>query len=411
MRRLKVLLSAYACEPDKGSEPGVGWNAARELTRHHDVWVLTCLCHRAAIEAELARSPIQGLHVVYYDLPHYMGFLKRWHTGVNVYYYLWQLGAYSVARKLHEEWDFDVAQHVTYVRYWMPSFLAFLSVPFVWGPVGGGESAPKAFWRTFGLRGMAYEAVRDIARWLGERDPLVRRTTRRAMLALATTEETARRIRRLGARRVELMGVSALGDEDLERLTSLPDPPTSPFRLLSIGRLLHLKGLHLSLEAFARARLEGAEYWIVGNGPERVRLERLARRLGVADRVAFWGWLPRAVVLSKIAECHVLAHPSLHDSGGWVCVEAMAAGRPVICLDLGGPAVQVSAETGIKVAAHSYGQATRDLACAMQKLAGDRLLLAQMGQAAKDRAQIHFSWASKCADLARRLQDVAAEGG
>jgi len=50
---LKVLLSAYACRPDMGSEPGVGWNMARELVKHYKIWVITRAENRPFIEAEL----------------------------------------------------------------------------------------------------------------------------------------------------------------------------------------------------------------------------------------------------------------------------------------------------------------------------------------------------------------------
>ena len=69
MRRLKVLMSAYACEPGRGSEPGVGWVVASEMARYHDVWVITRPNHRPFIEAELARNPQPDLHFVYWDLP------------------------------------------------------------------------------------------------------------------------------------------------------------------------------------------------------------------------------------------------------------------------------------------------------------------------------------------------------
>ena len=100
--------------------------------------------------------------------------------------------------------------------------------------------------------------------------------------------------------------------------------------------------------------------------PRRRSLEVLARRLGVDHKVRFWGHLPRKEALSKLERCHVLVHPSLHDSGGWVCLEAMAAGLPVVCLDLGGPATQVTQETGIKVAARNPRQTVVDLAEAMK---------------------------------------------
>ena len=400
MRRLKVLLSAYACEPGKGSEPGVGWNMAVHLARHHEVWVLTRANNRPAIEAGLAKNPVPGLHFVYHDLPPWARFWKRGQKGVQVYYYLWQLTAIPLVRRLHQEVGFDVVHHVTFVKYWAPSALAFLKgVPFVWGPVGGGESAPLPFWPTLGFRGILYEAARTLARALGELDPLVRLTARRAALALATTPETANRLRKLGAKRVEVLSEVALSEEEIDCLGKLPPPEPKPVRFLSVGRLLAWKGFHLGLMAFAQSGLEEAEYWIVGDGPERKRLEALARRLGVAHRVRFWGALPRAEVLRLLGQAHALVHPSLHDSGGWATIEAMAAGRPVICLDLGGPATQVTEETGFKVPARLPEQAVAEMGAAMLKVGCDYKMYLQIGEGARERVKEEFHWIKRVQSL------------
>ena len=406
MKRLKVLLSAYACEPGEGSEPGVGWNVAVHLAQHHDVWVLTRANNRAVIERELEKNPIPNLYFVYHDLPPWARFWKRGQRGVQLYYYLWQLTVVPLVRKLHRQVGFDVAHHVTFVKYWSPSALALLNnVPFIWGPVGGGESAPLAFWPTFGIRGIVYETLRSLARCMGELDPLVRYTARKAKVALATTEETARRLRKLQAKEVRVLSQVALSDSELEKLGALPLPLEQPVRFLSLGRLLHWKGFHLGIEAFARSGLQDTEYWIVGDGPERRRLEALAMRLGVGNRVRFFGRLPRDRVLDLLGQVHVLVHPSLHDSGGWVSLEAMAAKRPVICLDLGGPAVQVTHETGIKVSAREPVQAITELASAMKLLVDDPDLRLTLGEAARRRVMGEFVWRSK----ARLFSDAYVE--
>lgn len=394
-QRLKVLLSAYACESGKGSEPGVGWGVAREMARFHDVWVITRANNRTAIEAELARNPVPGLNFVYYDLPRWARFWKSGQRGVQLYYYLWQIGAYFVARNLHRRIGFDLIHHVTFVKYWSPSLLALLPVPFIWGPVGGGESAPRAFWRDFSLRGHVYEALRGLARWLGEHDPLVRLTARRSAVALATTNETAARLRKLGARNVQVFSEVGLSKEEIAELGKIEGRSGNPVWFISIGRLLHWKGFHLGLRAFAEAGLAGAEYWIVGDGPERRRLETLARNLGIAERVKFWGTLPREETLQKLAECDVLVHPSLHDSGGWVCIEAMAAGKPIICLDLGGPAIQVTNRTGFKVPALAPVQAVSQIAIAIRRLASEPRLRKSMREAGRRRVTDHFEWSKK----------------
>lgn len=410
VRPLKVLLSAYACEPGMGSEPGVGWNLAVHLARHHEVWVLTRANNRPSIEAALAHDSVPGLHFVYHDLPAWARFWKRGGRGVQLYYYLWQLSAVPVVRRLHAEVGFDLTHHVTFCKYWVPSALAFLDgVPFVWGPVGGGESAPLSFWPTLGPRGVLYELGRTLARSAGERDPLVRRTARRATLALATTPETAPRLRRLGVKRVEVLGQVALPDEEVQILGELPAPAPGPIRFLSVGRLLALKGFHLALEALAASGVKDAEYWIVGDGPERRRLEALARRLGVTDRVRFLGWLPRPEALRCLASAHALVQPSLHDSGGWVCLEAMAAGRPVICLELGGPATQVTEGTGFRVPARTPERATGDIARAMLCFATDSALREAMGEAGRARVRETFSWNGKSCQLTALYAAIVGE--
>lgn len=410
MKSIKILVSAYACRPNQGSEPGVGWNTTRELLKYHQVWVLTRADNRPTIEAELAKNPIPGLQIVYYDLPPWARWWHKGLRGVQFHYYLWQIGAYYKALKLHNEVNFDLVHHVTYVKYWSPSFLSLLPVPFIWGPVGGGESAPKAFWQDFSLRGKAYEALRDGARWLGEKDPFVRLTAQRSAAIQSTTNDTAKRIYALGIKTpVQLYSETALDSAEITQLAERVLPDNSMIRFISMGRLLHWKGFHLGLRAFAQADLpEDAEYWVLGEGPEKPRLEALVADLGIERQVKFWNRLPRAETLEKLGESVALVHPSLHDSGGWVCLESMAMGRPVLCLDLGGPAVQVTSETGFKILAHNPEQTVRDLAEAMTLLAKDPQLRDRLGQAGKKRVKDYYSWEVKGQNLHQLYQEILA---
>ena len=381
--RKRVLVSAYACGPGRASEPGVGWNAVREIARDHDVWVLTSLEHRDEIEAALAHEP-PTLKFVFLDWPKWLWFTKTNRVGFEFQHYCWQIAAYLKARALHEQIRFDLAHHVTVCRYWMPSFLPLLGIPFIWGPVGGGESAPRQFWAGLGLRGALLEAVREVARFIGERDPLLRLVARRVSLGVATTRETAARMTRLNVPRLEVYSQVALTESEIATLGACDVPPASErIRFISIGRLVAWKGFHLGLQAFARTEHPTAEYWIVGGGPAERSLKALATRLGVSNRVRFLGQLPRSEVLQILQQCDVLVHPSLHESGGAVCAEVMAAGRPVICLDLGGPGLQVTPETGIKVPARTPAQVVRELAAAMDTLSRSPETRIAMGEAAR----------------------------
>ena len=403
---MRILLSAYACEPRLGSEEGVGWNMAVEVAKHHETWVLTRTFSRPAIEAELACNPIPNLHFIYFEPFGWSEDWKNTQGAVQLHYYLWQIWAYVVALSRHQKIRFDLAQHVTYVKYWSPSFLSLLPIPFIWGPVGGGESAPKHFWKDFSLRGKLYETLRLVAQRLGELDPFTRLTAQRSTLVLASTKETAERLWEMKIRNLQIVSQLALSKEDIDSFAQCPQPSGDRVRFVSIGRLLHWKGIHLGLRAFAAAKLENAEYWIIGDGSERQRLELLAEQLGIAANVKFWGRMPRHRLVEKLAHCHVLVHPSLHDSGGQVCSEMMAAGRPVICLDLGGPAVQVTKETGIKVPAYTPEQATKELADAMIRLAVNPSLRVQMGLAGRKHVSAKFSWAMKGRAFANLYQEI-----
>ncbi|MBW4659234.1 MAG: glycosyltransferase [Drouetiella hepatica Uher 2000/2452] len=389
---MKLLLSAYACEPNRGSEEGVGWNVVMQAAKHHEVWVLTRSFYRSAVEAELNRQQLSNLHFIYFDPFNWTADWRDTQGAVQFHYYLWQIQAYFIGRSLQKEIKFDVIRHVTYVKYWSPSFLSLLSVPFIWGPVGGGESAPKPFWKDFSLYGQTYETLRTWAQRIGELDPFTRMTARRSLLAQATTDDTAKRLAYLGAQNIHLCSESGLSKDEIERLAQQPLPPSAPIRFISMGRLLHWKAYHLSIMAFHTANIPDAEYWLLGNGSERKRLEALCEKLNISSQVKFFGRLPREETLARLAQCHVLVHPSLHDSGGWTCLEGMAAGRPVICLNLGGPAMQVTHETGIKVPAHNPEQTIQDLANAMNRLAQDAELRLRLGQAGQQRVKDEFSW-------------------
>jgi glycosyltransferase involved in cell wall biosynthesis len=405
---LRVLISAYACEPDKGSEPGVGWNWVRQIARFHEVWVITRANNRGLIEKSLATKPLPNVHWIYFDLPRWARFWKKGERGLHPYYYLWQLGAYFVARRAHRKVNYDLVHHVTFVNYWMPSFLAMLPIPFVWGPVGGGESAPRSFWRFFSVRGKLYEIQRDAVRSLARLDPFVRLTARRAALAFATTRETERQLKILGCKSVSIFSEAGLTAEEINSLGCFSFRQKNPSRLLTVGRLLHWKGCELGVRAFAQfhSQFPGAQYWIIGDGPERQRLQELAVNLGVGTSICFWGNLPRSQVLEKLSECDVLVHPSLHDSGGWVCLEAMAAGRPVICLDRGGPALQVTEETGVKISAVSPEAAVRDLSIAMIHLAEALPLRFSLSQGGPKRVSAYFEWNQKGSFMARAYRTL-----
>ncbi len=395
-KKLKILMSAYSITPGLPSEPGVGWNNVIQAARFHEVWVITSEGNRKSIEAEIAVNPLPDVHWVYVNLPEPLPRFISGEKGGRVHYYFHQIAIYQAAKKLVKEVNFDLVHHINYVSYWTPVFLSRLPAPFIWGPVGGAESAPTSFYKTLNARGVLFERIRDTVRWFAHHfDPFVAETARNSALAYATTKESLIKMQDVGTKNVEVLPAICMTDEDLDRLLSLPlSENRERISFISIGRFIAWKGYHMGLEAFARFHKEypDSEYVIVGDGPQEGVLKSLVSELGIEDAVIFTGRIPHSEVMQKLGESDVMVHPSLHDSGGVTCLEAMAGGRAVLCLDLGGPALLTTEETGIVASAESPEKAVDEMVAAMHRFANNPDERLAMGKKGREHVLEHYTW-------------------
>jgi glycosyltransferase involved in cell wall biosynthesis len=389
---MKLLLSAYACEPGKGSEPGVGWNWAKALARRgHAIHVVTRSNNQAVIESA-TDAELSLLRFSYFDLPPWARAWKHLPGALYFYYLLWQIGAYRLAKRLHAQEKFDCVHHVTFVAYRQPSFMGGLGIPFIFGPVGGGESMPAAFRHGIPWSGRIKEIVRGLANVLLAWDPLMSLTFSRASLIACTTKET---LDRIPIRfRNKCIVQPAIGISDSE-IAASPAPPTRHSHFLFIGRLLYWKGLHLILRALPQViqSIPNAKLKIVGKGGDRAWLAAIARQAGVGPSVEWISGMQHDQVAQAYRESLAFAFPSLHDSGGMVVLEALAAGLPVVCLDLGGPGAIVTSSCGVVIESRQQSEeaVVASLAQAMISLATDPAQRARLSQNALDRAR-QMTW-------------------
>jgi len=401
----RLLLSAYACEPDKGSEPAVGWNWAVQLSRRgYEVWVITRSNNQAAIEAALPGLPEAAkLHFVYYDLPErFQRWKKRW-LGINAYYALWQRGAAKKAAALHAEVGFDLVHHVTFVGLRQASHMWRLGIPFILGPVAGGERAPFALRRHFSLKAWLADLIRDCANFLVRVNPSVLGSLAAAEQILVTSEQTKVLIphRYQGKTHVQL--AIGLSEEEVASFSGLRryEVANDVLRILYVGRFIDLKGMGLGIPAFARLAqaCPSAELTLVGTGPASTKWEQLAKTFGVGHQVRWIDWVSRDEMANMYSNYDVLFFPSLRDSGGMVVLEAMACGLPVVCLDIGGPGVMVDASCGIVVATsrRSEDEIVAALAAALEAMA-DPVSRRRLSAGARKRVQ-NFLWASLVATV------------
>ena len=336
MSAARILAFDYACEPDEGSEPGAGWAWAHILARLGDTWVVTRANNRVPIEQAIAATPErERLHFVFVDLPPWARFWKKGQRGIRLYYLLWQIAALRAARRLHRDVGFTLVWHLTFANAWFGSLAPLVGPPFVYGPVGGGVGMPPGrLVRMLGGRALRFELARAAAKGLGRyANPLARLAWARARLVLVQNPETAEWLPRRHREKVAVFPNPVL-DTALERERRAGDPPTALFA----GRLIAWKGAALALESIA-----GTRDWrllVCGAGRDERQIAELVDRLGLDGRVRFLGTQPREEVLRLLgSEADVLLFPSLREEAGWIVVEALAAGVPVVCLDRGGPPV------------------------------------------------------------------------
>lgn len=394
-KKFKVLVSAYACEPHKGSEPGVGWNWVKRIEKFADAWVITRTNNREVIEEELQKNPVSNLHFIYVDLPRWMSFWKKGQRGIRAYYYLWQFAALKKASDYNRKIGFDVAHHITFVNDWLPSFLALLPIPFIWGPIGSNQPVPLSFLPN--IRSKIKEVLRvTIQKTFRHFDPLFYVTVFKSIRIITINERLQKNypFKLLPKKKLYTEMAIGINVEDVDVSSRIKDKKT--LKVISVGRLIYIKGMHLTLEAFAKVlkTIKNVQLQIVGDGKERSTLEKLAQTLGIEGQVVFSGNISRADVLDEIVESDIFVLPSF-EGAGMVFLEAMAAGLPLVCLDYGGAGEMVSDECGIKVKPKNPDQTVQELAEGLIKLASDPELRKSMGAASRKRVEEYFSWENK----------------
>jgi glycosyltransferase involved in cell wall biosynthesis len=378
------------------------------MARFHDVTVLTLPEHRAGIERELGR--LAGRQ----PLPEFVYFeggpVSRWLRRVGGHrgqYQYWQRAARRLVAELHREKPFALMHHVTYAGYRYPTAIWGHGVPTIWGPVGGIEGMPPALLPWHHLRPLLFELLRYVANFF-ERFPFdaLPRRAAQSTLSLVTMPETQHRFQRSGAR-CELMSTVGLPREQVS--TRPLTAPTGPLELLFVGQIVTLKGVDLLIEALAAAQSE-ARLTFIGGGAFEAPARALVQRLGLQKRVTFTGRLPRAETLQRFAGFHVFGLPSLHDSGSFAALEAMANGLPVICLDCGGLAILVEADRGMKVPLGSRRETIIGVAAAIEFYDRNRGAIAEHGERAREFVRDHYDWDRKGEEMAACYERVLTSG-
>lgn len=404
MSRYRILLSAYQCGPGMGSVSQIGWEWYSRLATRAEVTLITHVRNRAALER--AGAPLAGSEVIYIDTEWFAGPLYRLAGFIfrrsespvflvsSLDYFVYDHAALGILKRrlaAGERWD--LVHQVTPVSPLASTRLFKLGMPLVLGPWNGGLRSPDKFPEIMRAESGWLYPIRRLARTVD----ILLGATRNARLILTATRATVEALP-AGCRDKSVFMLENGVDLEIFRSSPWPAPPSSsqPLKILFVGRLLPVKGVSMLLDAVASDRTRApVRLTIVGAGPEEAVLRRQAETLGLQEIVRFAGGLPLPEVAGELAKAHVFCLPSVRESGGAVLLEAMAAARPVIALDYGGPSEIVDDQVGLLIPAEGRNAVVARLSSALLDVVDHPETWRRRGEAGRERVERWYSWNAK----------------
>lgn len=389
---MNILLSAFACEPNKGSEPGVGWNWAINLAKKHNVYVITRGESQPYIEKYMKENPIENLFFFYFEDNGMMHFIdKKIPMGFRIYYKWWQKKIVPIVKKIVKSNKIDIIQQLTYNEFRTPGKLYQIDVPFVWGPIGGGhEYNPTLKEGFFRKSDILLEKIRREMNHLYLHNKDVLGALNSAASVIVADPATCSILPK--DRKYERLLETAYYSErnPIKKYEEKPDGTT--IHLLYAGVMPPRKGIKIIIDALGESDFRDFELILIGDGKDRKLLEKLVDKYKITDKVKFLGQLTYDEVNRYYDWADLFLFPSIRDTSGNVVLESMSHGTPVIALNHNGTSEMITAESGDLIEIGSYSQIKVDFLNTIKKYYENRNLLEKKGKVARKRIEEVYSW-------------------
>lgn len=387
-------MSAYACEPNLGSEIGVGWHWVLEMSKYFELWVLTRRSNKQNIEAWIAKHPeFKHINFIYFDLPYYLRFWKKGLRGVRTYYNIWQWFTNSIVKKTMQANTIEIFHHLTYGNaLWSVSSYGKKQY-FVWGPQGGTETIPKSFTRHYNTKGKLIENIRRKVIKLLPYNIGFQNRCKHANLILSKTEIHKNNIPLKYKHKAVLFTDVATSDFKADLTNNHLENNAVTF--IVVGKLDPWRGFDLLIEAFAKALIKNRsiKLQILGRGLDYERLNTLISSLHVGENIDILGQVPLGTYNKLMQKADVVVNPCLKEGAVTTAFDAMAMGKPLICMDTTGYTRYFSGDYAEIIPIQSRSKTIENLSNALLKLT-DVNLRKQMGAKAVENAQ-NFTWQNR----------------
>jgi glycosyltransferase involved in cell wall biosynthesis len=407
MRRLRIIVLAPDANPDGICGPLLSFSQAEALAQLHDVTLVVRSTSEAAVRRR--RDRLHAVEVVRQPwLERIYAWSLRWIFKNN--YNSKVLTAFNYPFSLAFEWgawrqmrtrvmagEFNVVLRLMPVPAVLPSPFAFFlrhgPIPFVIGPISGGLPWPEGFSQANNQKEWI-SGLRNLYRFL----PFARSTYRHATAIIAGTSQTYAEFAAYREKLFFLLENGVSGSVCSDTVRSFERD--GKLELIFVGTLTPAKACDLALRAAALLlRTDMARFTVVGDGPERKRLDQLTRSLGIDGAVSFCGWVGHDEAQHKLREADVLVFPSVRDNSPAVVFEALAAGAVPVVVDFGGPGDTVDSEIGYKVPLTNESDLVSQIEKILSSLAQDRGLLNRLRQQGMSHARERLTWDAKAQTL------------
>ena len=395
---MKILVSAYACNPYGGSEPGVGWAAVCRISLNHDVWVLADIHNREGWD-KAAREGVIPPNVQVRFLRdrsrcssnRFIAHIQSW-----LNYASFNRQVLAAAEAWHREIGFELCHQVTIAAWRMPSPLWQLPIPFVWGPIGGAGYIPPAFRSMLSPAARLFEKARDINTAIASRSPAFKKCITNTAVVFAANEETEILLRPFrGPRPLVRLPIASLAEEKVIRFRrpASTQDTGGPLRLFAGGNMEGRKGVSLALRALAIVVRKEIpfHYTIAGGGPEIPALRKLAEQLGLNDKVEFHPGYQGDDYIKALQATDVYFLPSFRESTPVTLLESYLAGCYPVVADTSAQGEIVRLVGGHAVAVDNMHQLIEGLAEAIIWCANHRENLQNLAAESAQRVAKHFS--------------------
>ncbi len=425
---LNILVNAYACSPNWGSEPGMAWNWISNLARYCNLYVVTEGEWSKEIDDAVEKHPFKD-HLHFYYNPVSPEVRKMcWNQGdwrFYKHYREWQKSTLKIEKEIiqnlkdedaklsitskSDHHSIDVVHHLNMIGFREPGYEWTLTeIPFVWGPVGACEMMPTGFMEGEPLKvKLALYAKNFLNNLQRCYQPNFKKALRRAGGLSAATKGVYDFIRDYHQKEIVLINETGCYERELPA-----KPETkSTFDVIWVGKFDFRKQVGLALEAVGRLKdCKNLKLHIIGPGTdeETMRYHRLAKSLGLGNMVVWHGRIPNIEVQQIMRESDVFLFTSIMEGTPHVVLEAIQNALPVICFDTCGQSGVVNDKVGIKIPLLNKEHAINDFAEAIRKLYNDHSLLKQMSFNCNQR-QKELSWDSKAQQMVELYKKAIKE--